>query len=205
MAHASKFSFSDVLEADTQEKELILSRLSQQQGFHEIAKRMRTISAFRLLASIQLKNFIASGILLIFCWLLATVLRIGRQRIRATATEAPDAERRDETATFVFDTNKKDLERDNNMADVRRGLQVSLTKVATASEKQTVASEKQAAAIESLRDDIFLNTVDPTVEDDENVGRKYRFARHQQHFGQSTRNDFRCRKRKRNVAGLCCT
>ena len=86
------------------------------------------------------------------------------------ATEAPDAERRAETAKFVVDTNKKDLEYDNNMADVLRGLQASLTKLATASEKQTVASEKQAAAIESLHDDIYLNTVDPTVEDDEHVG-----------------------------------
>ena len=57
-------------------------------------------------------------------------------------TEAPDAERRGETATFVVDTNKKDLERDNNMADVLRGQQVSLTKLATTSEMQTVASEK---------------------------------------------------------------
>ena len=87
------------------------------------------------------------------------------------ATEAPDAEGKAETATFVVDTNKKDLELDNNMADVLRGLQASLTKLATASEKQTVASEKQAAAIEnSVRDDIFLNTIDPTVEDDEHVG-----------------------------------
>ena len=86
------------------------------------------------------------------------------------ATEAPDAERRAKTAKFVVDTNKKDLEYDNNMADVLRGLQASLTKLATASKKQTVASEKQAAAIESLHDDIYLNTVDPTVEDDEHVG-----------------------------------
>ena len=88
------------------------------------------------------------------------------------ATEAPDAERRAETATFVVDTNKKDFERDNNVVDVLRGLQASLMKLATASEKQTVAPEKQAAAIESLCDDILLNTVDLTVEDDEHVGSK---------------------------------
>ena len=70
-----------------------------------------------------------------------------------------------ETTTFVVDTNKKDLKCDNNMADVLRGLQASLTKLAT-------ASEKQAAAIESLHDDIFLNIADPTVEDDEHVGSK---------------------------------
>ena len=49
------------------------------------------------------------------------------------------------------------------MAVILRGLQASLTKLATASDKQT-------AAFESLRDDIFLNTVDPTVEDSESVG-----------------------------------
>ena len=82
-----------------------LSRLSQQQGFHEIAKRMRKTSAFRALASIQLRNFIAHEIWLIFCWLSVTVLRIRRQRIRAMATGVPDAERRAETATFVVHTN----------------------------------------------------------------------------------------------------
>ena len=44
-----------------------------------------------------------------------------------------------------------------------------LTRLATASEKQTIASEQQAAAITSLRDDIILNTVDPAVEDDEQL------------------------------------
>ena len=167
---------------------------------------MHTTSAFRALASIQLRDFIAQEIWLILCWLSVTVLRNGKQRIRAMATEAPDAERRAETATFVVDTNKKDRERDNNMADVLRGLQASLTKLATASEKQTVASEKQtvasekqAAAIESLRDDISLNTADPNVEDNEHVGGENAASLD---INKSTRNDFRCRKRQRNVAGL---
>ena len=63
------------------------------------------------------------------------------------------------------------------MADILRGLQPSLTRrfgygfcYATASEKQTIASEQQAPAITSLRDDIILNTVDPAVEDDEQLG-----------------------------------
>ena len=75
-----------------------------------------------------------------------------------------------ETDTSVVDTNQKDLEHGGNMADILRGLQASLTKLATASEKQTIASEQQAAAITSLRDDIILNTVDPAVEDDEQLG-----------------------------------
>ena len=38
-------------------------------------------------------------------------------------------------------------------------------------ERQTAGSEKQAAAIKSLRDEIFLNTVDSTAEDgNDNVG-----------------------------------
>ena len=37
----------------------ILSRLSQQQGFHEIARRMRTTSAFRAFASTVEKFYIA--------------------------------------------------------------------------------------------------------------------------------------------------
>ena len=97
---------------------MILSHLSKQQGFHEIAKSMRTTSAFRTLASIQLRNFIAQEIWLMFCWLSIAVLRIGRQRIWAMVTKAPDAERRAESATFLVDTNKKDLERDNSMVDV---------------------------------------------------------------------------------------
>ncbi len=78
------------------------------------------------------------------------------------ATEVPNVETRVENATVGVHTNTQDLEQ-TNMAVILRGLQASLTKLATASDKQT-------AAFESLRDDIFLNTVDPTVEDSESVG-----------------------------------
>jgi hypothetical protein len=84
------------------------------------------------------------------------------------ATEAPDVEIRVGNATAGVNTNTKDLQRES-MAAILRGLQASLTKLTTASEKQTAASEQQAAAFASLRDDIFLNTVDQTVEDEESV------------------------------------
>ena len=97
-------------------------------------------------------------------------LKLRKLRICAMETEASGVDIWSETDTSVVDTNQKDLEHGGNMADILRGLQASLTRLATASEKQTIASEQQAAAITSLRDDIILNTFDPAVEDDEQLG-----------------------------------
>ena len=88
------------------------------------------------------------------------------------ATEASGGDIWSETDTSVVDTNQKDLEHGGNMADIVRGLQASLTRLATASEKQTIASEQQAAAITSLRDGRQYVDRRPVVRNGERMSRE---------------------------------
>ena len=53
------------------------------------------------------------------------------------ATEASGGDIWSETDTSVVDTNQKDLEHGGNMADILRGLQASLTRLATQGPRKT--------------------------------------------------------------------